>query len=117
MYAAEAYCALGRAQEAADVLSSVPTTGKATLEELQLDGIQHEELSASEAAQVARLVNESVVQAMLGNLDDARMPLEEALDVCPTHKQALRCMVYILLRQAKTSEALRILKHERYTYS
>lgn len=113
MYAAEALCALGRVKEAADLMAPMEPQNP-PLEDLLLDHDSSADLSPSQLTYVARTVNTAVVQAVQGELEDARMTLESALDISPSYPEGLRCMIYILLRQGKASEALNILRHERY---
>lgn len=113
MYAAEASCLLGRAKEAEDILTPLHTHNP-PLEELLHEQDGTTQPTATHTSFLARSINLAVSQAVQGQLEHARVTLEPALDVSPTHPVALRTMVYILLRQGKTMQAASILKHSRY---
>ena len=113
MYAAEALCTLGRVDEAADTLAPLEPQNP-PIEDLLLEQDGLTELTPTQASYVARTINLAVVEAVRGELEEARMTLESALDVSASHPEALRCLIYVLLRQGKTVEAVEILRHNRY---
>jgi hypothetical protein len=121
-YLAEALCFLGRYEEAYEIMDIhliMPSPADITSEDgtdrsggvgagagagaadlLALTHIRPELIP-----EVLRNTNRAVIWALLGKLSDSQIILESILSECPSFPPAIRCLVYIFLRQGKIQEA------------
>ena len=123
-YAAEACCMLNRSSEAITFLRS-ETNEAGALEAASMRTTQKAKDGASVGSSspaeenplvVARTgfcVNLASVYALEGNLAGAEDAVKAALQAGPTRPEALRMLIWVLLRKGRTAEALEVLKHRR----
>jgi len=128
-YAAEACCMLNRSSEAMAFLRSetseagaLEATSVRTTQKANKDGAGISSSSTSAAAAqenpavVARTgfcLNLASVYAMEGNFAAAEDAVKAALQAGPNRPEALRMLIWVLLRKGRTAEALEVLRHRR----
>lgn len=128
-YAAEALCMLGRPEEALRHLQPTPG-GEGLSEDAAAAALQEQRQSESKAvvvtadsflpaehfaarARSALHLNLANVYLLQGNLAAAEKCVRAGLAACPTSPDALRSLIFILLRRGNTAAALECLKSRR----
>lgn len=124
-YLVQALCMLGRHEAAGDFLKSQLEASQAPAEDL-LAGCNvprgcffpHSGVPAGAPLSPARRmlvasaslqVNKAVVLLLRGFMSAALTIVESTLRACPDYAPAVRCLIYIYLRQGRTRQALNVL--------
>ena len=90
------------------LLSSPPSRPPPSLSSSSLVAQQ-----VSSQARCSLHINLANVHILQNDLVQAEKCVQQALAICPTSSDAVRMMVYILLRNGKTELALKVLKERR----
>ena len=113
----EALCSLGRSHESIDILEQYMNLSS-TNEDIFIfhsipkswsaDGASF--TNTSSIAKVVATVNKGMILVLQHRLEDAKIELSKALEICPKFLPAIQGLVYILLRQKKHVDAMKILR-------
>lgn len=106
MYCVEALCALGKVNEAMDLLDIQPIgIQDISIESYWLNS-QFDNCPPGERIKIISSVNRAVVQCVMGNINDACVILRHVLTVAPKFSPCVNCLIYVLLRMGNIQEAL-----------